>query len=79
MEESNKRNRAAARYPLAIRFLHFISGSSYFSTKLKSYFGNFKHYYFFSNKVKLLIYKQLTIIKINYFSYSFYMVLFDVF
>ena len=38
MEESNKRNRAAARYPLAIRFLHFISGSSYFSTKAEKLF-----------------------------------------
>ena len=38
MAKSNERNGAAARYPLAIRFLHFISGSSYFSTTVEKLF-----------------------------------------
>ena len=38
IKESNKRNRAAARYPLAIRFLHFISESSYFSINAEKLF-----------------------------------------
>jgi len=53
MAKSNKRNIALACYPLAIRFLHFISGSSYFPTTFEKLFYTLGISIFFSNKQKL--------------------------
>ena len=76
--KSNKRNIAPACYPLAIRFLHFISGSLYILTKVKKLFLAHLTVLLFSNKFKLHKFNFLIINKLKHFINSFKMVYFDI-